>query len=68
MVPWLRKSSIADVARAADLPIADGPSPLVPENRAFQLRTAPLTDKEAKDGENSLTDKGTTDCGRPGIG
>jgi DNA polymerase-3 subunit alpha len=56
------KSSIADVARVMDLPIADSRAltKLVPEKPGISLKRvlhAPLTDKEAKDGEKSLTDK-----------
>lgn len=56
------KSSIADVARVMDLPIAESRaiSKLVPERPGINLKRllhAPFTNKEAKEGENSLEDK-----------
>ncbi|MBS1731805.1 MAG: DNA polymerase III subunit alpha, partial [Bacteroidetes bacterium] len=56
------KSSIADVARVMDLPIADSRAltKLVPEKPGISLKRllhAPLTSKEAKNGEKSLDEK-----------
>ena len=56
------KSSIADVARVMDLPLAESRalSKLVPERPGINLKRllhAPITTKEAKDGEKSLEDK-----------
>lgn len=56
------KSSIADVARVMDLPIAESRllTKLVPEKPGISLKRvlhAPITDKEAKEGEKSLTEK-----------
>ncbi|MBS1743513.1 MAG: DNA polymerase III subunit alpha [Bacteroidetes bacterium] len=56
------KSSIADVARVMDLPIAESRaiSKLVPERPGISLKRllhAPFTTKEAKNGEKSLEDK-----------
>lgn len=56
------KSSIADVARVMDLPLAESRalSKLVPEKPGINLKRllhAPITTKEAKDGEKSLEDK-----------
>lgn len=56
------KSSIADVARVMDLPIAESRalSKLVPERPGINLKRllhAPFTIKEAKDGEKSLEEK-----------
>ncbi len=56
------KSSIADVARVMDLPIAESRaiSKLVPERPGINLKRllhAPFTSKEAKDGEKSLEEK-----------
>lgn len=56
------KSSIADVARVMDLPLAESRalSKLVPEKPGINLKRllhAPITSKEAKDGEKSLEDK-----------
>lgn len=56
------KSSIADVARVMDLPIAESRaiSKLVPERPGINLKRllhAPFTNKEAKAGEKSLEDK-----------
>jgi DNA polymerase-3 subunit alpha len=56
------KSSIADVARVMDLPIAESRaiSKLVPERPGINLKRllhAPFTKKEAKEGEKSLEEK-----------
>ena len=56
------KSSIADVARVMDLPLAESRalSKLVPEKPGIVLKRllhAPLTNKEAKNGEKSLEEK-----------
>ena len=56
------KSSIADVARVMDLPIAESRaiSKLVPEKPGINLKRllhAPFTNKEAKNGEKSLEEK-----------
>jgi len=56
------KSSIADVARVMDLPIAESRaiSKLVPEKPGINLKRllhAPITTKEAKNGEKSLEEK-----------
>jgi DNA polymerase-3 subunit alpha len=56
------KSSIADVARVMDLPLAESRalSKLVPEKPGINLRRllhAPYTIKEAKNGEKSLEEK-----------
>ena len=56
------KSSIADVARVMDLPLAESRalSKLVPEKPGINLKRllhAPFTKKEAKDGEKSLEEK-----------
>ena len=56
------KSSIADVARVMDLPLAESRalSKLVPEKPGINLKRllkAPFTTKEAKDGEKSLEEK-----------
>lgn len=56
------KSSIADVARVMDLPIAESRllTKLVPEKPGISLKRvlhAPITDKEAKEGEKSLVEK-----------
>ena len=56
------KSSIADVARVMDLPIAESRaiSKLVPERPGINLKRllhAPFTTKEAKNGEKSLEEK-----------
>ncbi len=56
------KSSIADVARVMDLPLAESRilTKLVPERPGTNLKrllTAPLTTKEAGDGEKSLEEK-----------
>jgi DNA polymerase-3 subunit alpha len=56
------KSSIADVARVMDLPLAESRaiSKLVPEKAGISLKRllkAPFTAKEAKDGEKSLEEK-----------
>ena len=56
------KSSIADVARVMDLPLAESRaiSKLVPERPGINLKRllhAPFTIKEAKDGEKSLEEK-----------
>ncbi len=56
------KSSIADVARVMDLPIAESRaiSKLVPEKPGINLKRllhAPITTKDAKNGEKSLEDK-----------
>ena len=56
------KSSIADVARVMDLPIAESRaiSKLVPERPGINLKRllhAPFTIKEAKNGEKSLEEK-----------
>jgi len=56
------KSSIADVARVMDLPLAESRaiSKLVPEKPGISLKRllkAPFTAKEAKDGEKSLEEK-----------
>ncbi|HNP54102.1 MAG TPA: DNA polymerase III subunit alpha, partial [Ferruginibacter sp.] len=56
------KSSIADVARVMDLPIADSRalSKLVPEKPGISLKRvlhAPITTKEAKEGEKALEEK-----------
>jgi len=56
------KSSIADVARVMDLPIAESRalSKLIPERPGISLKRllhAPLSDAEAQDGERSLEDK-----------
>ncbi len=56
------KSSIADVARVMDLPLAESRaiSKLVPEKPGINLKrllTAPMTIKEAKAGEKSLEEK-----------
>jgi len=56
------KSSIADVARVMDLPIAESRllTKLVPEKPGISLKRvlhAPITDKEAKEGEKSLIEK-----------
>lgn len=56
------KSSIADVARVMDLPIADSRalSKLVPERPGINLKRllhAPFTTKEAKNGDKSLEEK-----------
>jgi len=56
------KSSIADVARVMDLPIAESRniSKLVPEKPGINLKRllhAPFTNKEAKEGEKSLEEK-----------
>ena len=56
------KSSIADVARVMDLPLAESRalSKLVPEKPGINLKRllqAPITSKEAKEGEKSLEDK-----------
>lgn len=56
------KSSIADVARVMDLPIAESRaiSKLVPERPGINLKRllhAPFTNKEANEGEKSLEDK-----------
>ncbi len=56
------KSSIADVARVLDLPLADSRaiSKLVPEKPGISLKRllhAPFTNKEAKDEEKSLEEK-----------
>ena len=56
------KSSIADVARVMDLPIAESRaiSKLVPERPGINLKRllhAPFTSKEAKNGEKSLEEK-----------
>ncbi len=56
------KSSIADVARVMDLPIAESRaiSKLVPERPGINLKRllhAPFTAKEAKNGEKSLDEK-----------
>ncbi|HMO63138.1 MAG TPA: DNA polymerase III subunit alpha [Ferruginibacter sp.] len=56
------KSSIADVARVMDLPLPESRAltKLVPEKPGISLKRilhAPLTSKEAKEGEKSLEDK-----------
>ncbi len=56
------KSSIADVARVMDLPLAESRaiSKLVPERPGINLKRmlhAPFTNKEAKDGETSIEEK-----------
>ncbi|HEX2684237.1 MAG TPA: DNA polymerase III subunit alpha, partial [Ferruginibacter sp.] len=56
------KSSIADVARVMDLPLAESRaiSKLVPERPGINLKRllhAPFTAKEAKNGETALEDK-----------
>ncbi|TSA42974.1 MAG: DNA polymerase III subunit alpha, partial [Chitinophagaceae bacterium] len=56
------KSSIADVARVMDLPLAESRaiSKLVPERPGINLKRmlhAPFTNKEAKDGEISIEEK-----------
>jgi len=56
------KSSIADVARVMDLPLSDSRilTKLVPEKPGINLKrliTAPITTKEAKNGEKSLEEK-----------
>ncbi len=56
------KSSIADVSRVMDLPLAESRaiSKLVPERPGINLKRllhAPFTIKEAKDGEKSLEEK-----------
>ncbi len=56
------KSSIADVARVMDLPLADSRAitKLIPEKPGISLKRllkAPMTNKEAKEGEKSLEDK-----------
>ncbi|MEZ5029724.1 MAG: DNA polymerase III subunit alpha, partial [Ferruginibacter sp.] len=56
------KSSIADVARVMDLPIAESRaiSKLVPEKPGINLKRllhAPFTNKEANEGEKSLEEK-----------
>lgn len=56
------KSSIADVARVMDLPLAESRvlTKLVPERPGISLKRilhAPFTSKEAKNGEKSLEDK-----------
>ncbi|HMX38432.1 MAG TPA: DNA polymerase III subunit alpha, partial [Ferruginibacter sp.] len=56
------KSSIADVARVMDLPIADSRAltKLVPEKPGISLKRllhAPFTGKDAKNGEKSLDEK-----------
>ena len=56
------KSSIADVARVMDLPLAESRliTKLVPEKPGITLKRllkAPFTTKEAKDGEKSLEEK-----------
>ncbi len=56
------KSSIADVARVMDLPLAESRvlTKLVPERPGISLKRilhAPITSKEAKNGEKSLEDK-----------
>lgn len=56
------KSSIADVARVMDLPLAESRAltKLVPEKPGISLKRvlhAPLTEKEAKDGEKALAEK-----------
>jgi DNA polymerase-3 subunit alpha len=56
------KSSIADVARVMDLPLAESRalSKLVPEKPGINLKRllhAPMTTKEAKDGTKSLEEK-----------
>jgi len=56
------KSSIADVARVMDLPLTESRalSKLVPEKPGISLKRliqAPVTSKEAKDGEKSLEEK-----------
>ncbi len=56
------KSSIADVARVMDLPLADSRAitKLVPDKPGINLKRllhAPMTTKEAKDGEKSLEEK-----------
>lgn len=56
------KSSIADVARVMDLPIAESRAltKLIPEKPGISLKRvlhAPMTDKDAKEGEKSLTEK-----------
>ncbi len=56
------KSSIADVARVMDLPLNESRaiSKLVPEKPGIKLRRlilAPITTKEAKEGEKSLQEK-----------
>jgi DNA polymerase III subunit alpha len=56
------KSSIADVARVMDLPLAESRalSKLVPERPGINLKRllhAPITAKEAKDGNKSLEEK-----------
>jgi len=56
------KSSIADVARVMDLPLAESRAitKLVPEKPGINLKRllkAPFTNKEAKDGEKSLEEK-----------
>jgi DNA polymerase III subunit alpha len=56
------KSSIADVARVMDLPLAESRAltKLVPEKPGISLKRilhAPISSKEAKEGEKSLEDK-----------
>lgn len=56
------KSSIADVARVMDLPLSESRalSKLVPEKPGISLKRliqAPITNKEAKNGEKSLEEK-----------
>jgi len=56
------KSSIADVARVMDLPLSDSRAitKLVPDKPGINLKRllhAPMTTKEAKDGEKSLEEK-----------
>ncbi|MFM2358912.1 MAG: polymerase subunit alpha [Bacteroidota bacterium] len=56
------KSSIADVARVMDLPLAESRAitKLIPEKPGISLKRvlhAPLTTKEAKEGEKSLEEK-----------
>ncbi len=56
------KSSIADVARVMDLPLAESRviTKLIPEKPGINLKRllhAPMTIKEAKDGEKSLEEK-----------
>ena len=56
------KSSIADVARVMDLPLAESRviTKLIPEKPGINLKRllhAPMTTKEAKDGEKSLEEK-----------
>lgn len=56
------KSSIADVARVMDLPLSESRAltKLIPEKPGISLKRllkAPMTNKEAKEGEKSLEDK-----------